>query len=167
MNRLPRYIAFFILVVLLQVLIFNHIQFSNLINPYFYVLFVLILPFDTPKSFLLISSFLLGLSIDLLSNTPGMHAAATTLMAFCRPRVLKWISPRDDYESGTLPTLYYYGLNWFLKYTLILVLIHHFTLFYIEMFRWSDFFFTFLRVIASTVFSSFLIIISQYFFMKR
>jgi len=167
MNRLPTYIVRFLLLILLQVFIFNKIQFSNLINPYFYILFILLLPFDMPRSAMLITAFFLGLCIDLFSNTLGMHAAACTWMAFVRPTVLKWISPREDYESDTLPTIHYYGIRWFVGYTLVMVFLHHFVLFFIEMFRWSDFFPTLARVLLSTVFTSLLIVISQFFFFKK
>lgn len=167
MNRLPTYLLRFFLLILLQVFIFNKIQFSNLINPYFYVLFVLLLPFDMPRTVMLFWAFLLGLGVDLFSNTLGMHAAACTWMAFVRPAVLKWLSPREDYEPGTLPTIYFYGMRWFVGYTIILVFFHHFGLFFIEMFRWSDFFPTLARVILSTAFTSLLIIVSQFFFFKK
>jgi rod shape-determining protein MreD len=160
-------IVIFIVMVLLQVFILNNIQISSLINPYMYVLFVILLPFETPKWVLLISAFLLGLSVDAFSHTMGMHAAASTFMAFLRPSVLKVFSPRDGYESSTLPRIEYYGLAWFAQYVVILVSAHHFVLFYIEMFRLSDFFFTFFRVFLSTIFSSFLIVISQYFMFRR
>ncbi|HOK51105.1 MAG TPA: rod shape-determining protein MreD [Bacteroidales bacterium] len=167
MNRLPIYIFRFIILVLLQIFIFSQIQFSNLINPYFYVLFVLLLPFDMPRSAMLLMAFFLGLTIDLFSNTLGMHAAACTWMAFTRPAVLKWISPREDYEADTLPTVHYYGLRWFVGYTLVMVFLHHFALFFIEMFRWSDFFATLARVFLSTLFTSFLIVVSQFFFFRK
>ena len=164
---LPRNIIRFITLVLVQVLILNNIQFSGLINPYLYVLFILLLPFETPNWLLIFSGFLIGLSVDIFSSTPGMHAAASTLMAFSRPFILKLLSPRDDYESGTLPRIYYYGIEWFLKYSLILILIHHLTLFYIEIFKLSEFFLTFLRVTLSTAFTLLLVIISQFFVYRR
>jgi hypothetical protein len=96
-----------------------------------------------------------------------MHASACTWIAFVRPTVLKWISPREDYESDTLPTIHYYGIRWFVGYALVMVFLHHFVLFFIEMFRWSDFFPTLARVLLSTVFTSLLIVISQFFFFKK
>ena len=44
-----RNIIRFVFLVLLQVLILNNIQFSGYINPYFYIYFILLLPFDTPR----------------------------------------------------------------------------------------------------------------------
>jgi len=162
----PRYLLNFILLVFLQVFILNNIQFSGYINPYIYVMFILVLPFETPKWFLLILAFIMGLTVDLFSSTLGMHSTATVFMAFLRPYVLKIISPRDGYESETLPQLRYYGASWFIKYSTILIVAHHFVLFYVEVFRFSNFFTTFARVILSSIFTILLVLISQYFYRK-
>jgi hypothetical protein len=162
-----RNITRFILLVLVQILIINNIQVSGFIVPYIYILFVLLLPFETPKWVLLVTAFALGLSVDLFTQTPGMHAAATVFMAFVRPFVLETSAPRDGYEAGTFPRLHYYGFQWFLQYTVILVLAHHFVLFYIEVFRFSEFFSTFLRVLLSSFFSVILIMLSQYFIYRK
>ncbi len=165
-NPLKNIFAFFLLI-FLQVYVFNDIQFSGFINPYFYVLFILLLPFETPGWILLVSAFLLGISIDFFSQTLGMHATACTFIAFLRPTVLKAISPRDGYEVNTFPRIHFYGFIWFLKYSLILVFAHHLALFYMEMFRFSDFFYTMARVVFSTLFTGLLIIISQFFIFRR
>ncbi len=157
----------FVLLVFFQVLVLNNIQLGGYINPYLYILFILLLPFETPPWMLLLTGFLLGLTIDLFVHTPGVHTIATLFMAFSRPYVLDLFAPREGYETGTFPRLYYYGLEWFLKYTLILVFAHHLVLFYVEVFRFSDFFSTFLRVILSTFFSTILVVISQYFVFRK
>ena len=163
---LPRYIFNLIVLVLIQVFILNNIQLGGFVNPYLYVLFILILPFEIPNWFLLIVAFILGLTIDLFSNTIGMHSSATVFMAFLRPYVLKVISPRDGYESETLPNLRFYGVAWYIRYASILVFSHHLFLFYIEVFKFSNFFITFVRVILNSIFTLILILISQYFFRK-
>ncbi|MFW6328092.1 MAG: rod shape-determining protein MreD [Bacteroidota bacterium] len=157
----------FVLLVFFQVLVLNNIQLGGYINPYLYILFILLLPFETPPWMLLLTGFLLGLTIDLFVHTPGVHTIATLFMAFSRPYVFDLFAPREGYETGTFPRLYYYGLEWFLKYTLILVFAHHLVLFYVEVFRFSDFFSTFLRVILSTFFSTILVVISQYFVFRK
>jgi rod shape-determining protein MreD len=162
-----RNIIRFVVLVLLQVLILNNIQINGYIVPYFYVLFILLMPFETPGWLLLLVAFALGLSVDLFTNTYGMHAAATVFMAFLRPYILEMSSPRDGYEPGTLPRLHYYGFRWFLQYTVILVLGHHLVLFYLEVFRFAEFFSTLLRVLLSSVFSITLIILSQYFIYRK
>lgn len=162
-----KYIVRFLILVIIQVLVFNNMQVSGFINPYFYILFLLLLPFETPKWSLPLIGFLLGLSVDLFTQTPGIHASACVAMAFARPYILRFISPREGYGPGSYPTLYYYGLEWFLKYSVILICIHHFFLFYVEIFRISDFFTTFLRALLSSVFSIIFIVLSQYFIFKR
>ncbi len=157
----------FVILVILQIVIFNNIQFSGYINPYIYVLFILLLPFETPKWLLILSSFLLGLSIDIFSNTLGMHAAACVFMAFMRPHVLQYISPREGYEASSLPRISYYGFNWFIKYSITLILAHHIFLFYIEVFTFSGYFFTLSRALLSSLFSIILIVFSQYVIYRK
>jgi rod shape-determining protein MreD len=164
---IPRYIGRFVVIVLLQIFIFNNMEFSGFVSPYIYVLFILLLPFATPASVVVLSGFLLGLSIDIFSDTIGIHTAATVLIAYIRPFVLKFFAPHDGYQSGSLPRISFYGLPWFIKYTILLVFTHHFVLFYIEMFRIQDFFYTFFRVILSSIFTVLFITLSQYFVFRK
>ena len=152
---------------LFQVIILNNIQFSRFINPYFYIIFIMLLPFETPKWVQLVSGFLLGISIDAFSQTYGIHASASVFAAFLRPYVLNLIAPRDEYEVGTLPRLHYYGFSWFIKYCTIMVIFHHIFLFYIEVFTFQDFFQTLSRALLSSIFTIVLIVLSQYFIYKK
>jgi rod shape-determining protein MreD len=125
-------------------------------------MFILLLPFEIPAWLLLIISFFTGLIIDLFSGTPGMHTSATLLAGFVRPFVLRIISPRDGYESGADPSMFVYGFRWFLTYTAIIVFIHHTALFYLEVFRLTDFFRTLARVLLSSLFSVTFILLLEY-----
>ena len=165
---LPGNIIRFFVLVLLQVLVLNNVQLTALqINPYVYVLFVLLLPFETPGWLLLVSAFLIGISVDIFSDTIGLHATATVFMAFLRPYILQLISTRDGYEIGTAPRLSFYGFFWFVKYATILIFAHHIAYFYAEAFSFSEFFFTFLKAILSTIFTGLLVVLSQYFIYKK
>ncbi|RLD62362.1 MAG: rod shape-determining protein MreD [Bacteroidetes bacterium] len=157
----------FAILVILQVILFNNIQFSGYINPYFYIIFILLLPFETPKWILMLSSFLLGLSIDIFSNTIGMHASACVFIAFLRPHILQYIAPREGYEASSLPRIHYYGFSWFLKYSTILILAHHIFLFYIEVYTFSGFFYTLSRALLSSIFTIILIVFSQYIVYRK
>lgn len=156
----------FIFLVLFQVLILNHVDFSGYINPYFYVYFILLLPFSTPGWLLLLFSFLLGFTIDLFTHTMGLNAAACVVMAFARPFVISLISGGSDL-TGNTPSIKYQDLKWFTNYSVILVVLHHFTLFFLEIFRLSEFFSTLLRVILSSIFTLLLVYISEYLFYPR
>ena len=162
-NSILRFGLIFILLILLQVLLFNNIQFSGYVNPYVYIMFILLLPIDIPSWLLLLLSFATGLLIDFFSGSPGMHSSATVLAGFVRPYVLRIVAPRDGYESGSDPSMLIYGFRWFFFYTLLIVLVHHTALFYLEVFRFADFFRTMLRVILSSLFSiSFILLIEYY-----
>ena len=152
----------FVLLVALQVLILNNVQVSGFLNPYLYVLFLLLLPFEMPRTWLLALAFLLGITVDVFTNTLGMHLAASLFMAYCRPFVLSIIAPRGGYEVGTAPSIRDMGLPWFLSYAGSLVFLHHLVLFFVEVFRFTEVFLTLGRVLASSVFTLLLVLLAQY-----
>jgi rod shape-determining protein MreD len=162
-NSILRYTIIFIVLMLLQVLFFDNMQFSGYVNPYFYVMLILLLPVEIAPGILLFISFFTGLTVDFFSGTPGMHAGATVAAGFVRPFILRFIAPRDGYESGATPSMEIYGIRWFLIYTVLIVLIHHFVLFYLEVFRFADFFRTLLRVLLSSLFSATFILLAEYY----
>lgn len=166
LNEVIKNIIRFFFLLLLQVLILNNIQLSGYLNPFLYILFILMLPFETPKYLVLLLAFILGVCIDMFSDTGGIHAASTVLMAFLRQPVLNLIAPRDGYTETQKPILQQFGFYWFLSYCGILVFVHHISLFYLEVFRLTEFFSTFARTILSSLFTLLLILISQFFFSK-
>ena len=103
----------------------------------------------------------------MFSNTGGMHAAATVFMAFARPGVLKLISPRDGYESETKIAAWNLGLKWFVTYCFFMVLLHHLAFFYLEVFRFSEFFVTFAKAILNTLITIALIVSGHYLFSRQ
>lgn len=157
----------FILLVPLQVLVLDNINLGGSVNPYLYVLFILMLPVEIPGWALLILSFSIGLSVDMFSGTPGMHAAASTMMAFARPWVMKITGMSKEIDPGTQPSVYDQGFSMFLVYSAILIFIHHFALFYIEVFRFSGLWSVLPRTLFSTLFTLVLVIIVQYLLGKQ
>ncbi|HAZ04067.1 MAG TPA: rod shape-determining protein MreD [Marinilabiliales bacterium] len=166
-KTLQQNIFLFILLVLLQVGVLNNIQLGSYLNPYMYVLFILLLPINTPNWLVLVVSFILGLIIDMFADTIGMHASATVFMGFLRPLILQAITNRDNYDSGTSPRIHYFGFFWFLKYTLVLVFSHHLFLFTVEMFNFHSFHLVLWRTVLSTLFTSLLVILSQYVIYRK
>ena len=162
-NSLLRYGLIFIALILLQLLVMNNIQFSGYVNPYIYVMIILLIPVEISAWLLLIIAFLTGLLIDIFSGSPGMHASATVLAGFVRPFVLRIISPRDGYEPRATPSMLTYGFRWYLLYTVIIIVVHHTALFYLEVFRFADFFRTLTRVLLSSLFSVTFILFAEYY----
>jgi cell shape-determining protein MreD len=163
-TELILFISRFIILMAVQVAVLNNVQFSGYINPFLYISFIMILPVRIPKGLLLIIAFVTGLVIDVFSDTLGMHAAACVLMAYVRPSLLKIMAPRDGYDTESYPSVRELGFTWFLIYALALTFVHHLLLFNIEVFRFSEFFSTLLRVILSSIATMLLIMISQYLF---
>lgn len=165
-ERIIKIVFRFVLLVSIQALVLNNIRLGGFVNPYMYVLFILLMPIETPSWLLMTISFFLGLSIDLFTNTYGMHAAACVFMAFCRPWLLKVMAPRESYEPEKPPSMQYMGFSWFVIYAGILVLMHHLVLFYLEVFRMSEFFSTLMRVLLSTILTMVLILLTEFLFFK-
>jgi len=120
------------------------------------------LPFTIPGYLLLGLSFLIGISVDIFGNTPGVHASATVFLGFLRPGIANLISSREIIEKGNTPNMKQLGFVSFMKYTVIAVFIHHLFLFYAEAFSFGGFFQTLVRCVLSSAFSIVVIIASQF-----
>ena len=166
-NIILKNIIRFIVLVLIQVFVLNNIRLNGYVNPYLYVLFILLLPFETPGWLLLTSAFLLGLTIDLFAHTPGMHVAAAVFMAFCRPGIIRLISGSKGIEQGLKPGIKDMGFRWFFFYSLILIFLHHLVFFYLEVFRFNEFLQTLYRVVISTLASLVLVFLVEYLFIRQ
>jgi len=164
MNKTALHILRFLALVLLQVLIINHIRLGGYVHPYIYLLFVMLLPIYMPGWQLLMLGFSLGLSVDLFTGTPGLHAGATTLLAFCRPAIIKLISGTQKFESIYEPNLNQLDGLWFLRYTIACVFVHHFALFFLESFSFHLFGQIMLRIVLSVPVSVFLIMMMLFIF---
>ncbi len=152
------------MLLLVQVLVIQNVNISGFVILLPYVMWILMLPFETNRLVVLFSSFVMGVCVDFFYDSSGLHASACTLMGFTRYYVLKYFSPRDGYEAGVSATADDMGLGWFLRYAGILIVVHHFVLFYLEIFRFSEFFNTLFRVILSSAGTFVFIYIIQFLF---
>jgi rod shape-determining protein MreD len=157
----------FIVLVFLQVFLLKNITLYNLSTPYLYILFVLLLPFEIPNVLLFALSFVLGLTIDAFYDTPGLHAAACVALALVRVLFISITVQKDGFDNEPEPTLSIMGFRWFFTYILILTLFHHFFLLNLEVFSFSEIQYTLSRVVLSSIFTVFLILISGLLFFKR
>jgi len=161
-----KYIISFIGLALAQILVFNHIQFSGYINPSFYLLFILILPLNTPAWLRLSLAFLLGFIIDMFSQSPGLHTSSTVLIAFIQPYILLAFKTTDIDESKSC-SLSRLGYQWFISYTLAMILIHHSLYFLLEVFSFDQFLDTFYRIILSSFATFMAIMLAQLVIYKK
>jgi len=151
----------FFFFILLQVTIIRHLDLGIYFNPFLFVGAILMLPFRINKVLLLFVAFVTGLIIDMFYNTMGMNAAACTFMAFSRPWALELYSPAGEYNSDAAATIGSMGVRWMIGYAGTLIFLHHFALFYLEIFSFHGFFTTLFKVILSAITTLVLLLITQ------
>lgn len=155
----------FVLLVLLQALLFNNINFLGNINPYLYIVFIALFPVKNNRVIIIFLSFLLGLSIDLFSDTGGIHAAACVFIAYIRPVILKFsFGMIYEHQSIKFNTVEF-GEK--LTYVTILTIIHHFVLFYLEIFSVSKIILVLQKTLFTSIFTILLIILMTIIFSKK
>lgn len=167
MIELGKNILRFSFFILLQVTIIRHLDLGIYFNAFLFIGAILMLPLHLNKTLVLIIAFATGLVIDMFYNTMGMNAAACTMMAYCRPWALRIYAPVGDYNAGTTATIGSMGMRWMLSYAATLIFIHHFILFYLEVFSLHSFFTTLLKVILSGVLTLILFLITQSLFFRQ
>jgi rod shape-determining protein MreD len=157
----------FLLLILLQVLVLDNVPFQGYIIPYVYVLFILLLPFQINKSMLLMLAFVTGLVIDVFGNTLGLHTAALVFVAFLRPGVLRFYFPRLEADPNDEPGIAKLGFSGFLRYSFTLIVLHQFTLTFLELFSFRHFFNSLYEIALNAVVTTLVILVIELLFAKR
>ena len=161
MNTTFSNIVRFVVFIFLQVIIFNNINLFGYVNPYPYVLFILLFPINSNKNILLISSFVIGITIDMFSNSGGVHAMASVVLAFLRPNLLRFAFG-VSYEYQTVKIADKISSER-ITFILLSVFIHHLILFAFEYFRITLFFTIISRTLISTLFTFIFCLLIIYF----
>ncbi len=156
----------FVALVFLQVFLLKNLTLYNLSTPYPYIIFILLLPFEVPNVLLFLLSFVIGLTIDAFYDTPGLHASTCVLLALVRIIFISVTVQKDGFDNEPEPTMSVMGFRWFFTYAVVLTLFHHFVLFNLEVFRFSEIQYTLLRFLLSSVFTVFLMLISGFLFFR-
>lgn len=155
----------FVFLIFLQVLILNNINFLGYINPYLYILFIILYPFTGNQGLLLLLAFLLGWSIDIFEDSGGINAAASLVIAYIRPYLLRFsFGLSYDYQSVKLSNSSFGAM---FSYVSLMVLVHHLVLFSLEIFSFAHLLLLFKEILFSAVFSIVLILLSLSLFMKQ
>lgn len=145
-----RRIEWFIALALLQVLVLNNVHIAGYATPFLYIYLIVKMSSGVSRNELVLWGFLLGLVIDVFSNTPGMNAAATTFIAFIRPYLLRLFSPRDISDE-IVPAIKTIGVSPFIKYVVTCVLFHHASLLLIDSFSFFEFSTLLIKIGSSTL----------------
>lgn len=157
----------FIVLVLLQVLVFNRISILGFATPYIYIYMIIKLPVKTNRNLTLLIGFLLGFMIDIFCNTPGINAAATTFAAFIRRPLQTSFTSVDDYAALQMPNMINYGTVPYIRYVILMILIHHVTLVMLESFSYFNLALVLKRIILSSILTSIIILGLEGFSSKK
>lgn len=149
-----------VVVLILQIIIFNNIHILGYVTPLF--IGYTILPFNrgSDRIELLLWGFVTGLIFDIFSNTAGMGAASCTLLAMMQPSILNLFTPRDASEDFT-PSFAIMGFWGYIAYALIGMLIVNVTFFALEAFTISNWQLTLIAIGIGTLASTLLCIIAE------
>ncbi|MFD2601876.1 MULTISPECIES: rod shape-determining protein MreD [Flavobacterium] len=150
----------FILLLALQVIIFSRLNLFGFLNPYPYILFILLYPVNGNKAGLLLSSFLLGLMVDMFTDSGGVHATACVTLAYLRPTFFKF-SFGLSYEYQTVKINERLSPERF-SFILISIVTHHLILYLLEVFKFSGILLVLTRTLFTTIFTLILSIIIIY-----
>lgn len=155
----------FIFLILLQVLLLNNINFLGYVNPYLYVLFIILYPFNGNQTLFLFLSFLLGLGIDIFEDSGGINAAACLVAAYIRPVILRFsFGVSYDYQTIKFSNT---PIGSRISYVVILVLVHHFILFLLEFFNFAHLLLLLKKTFYSGLFTIVLVFLSLSLFNKK
>lgn len=155
----------FIFLILLQVMVLNNINLFGNLNPQLYILFILLYPFNSNQSVLLVLSFLLGLGVDFFENSGGINAAASLVIAAIRPWVLRFsFGVSYDYQTVKFSST---PVGARLSYVGVLILVHHFCLFLLEFFSFAHLLLILEKTIFTGLFTLVLVFLSLALFNRK
>ena len=149
------------MLLLLQVTLFNHIHLLGYATPLCYVYFLLILPADTPRWLYITLGFVLGLLVDLFTNTPGMGAASLCALGLITPLLLSAFAPKDKDDEILLPSVATMEWGGFMRYALVATLLYCSMFFSIEAFTFVEWRILLLRISSSTLLTFAIILIFE------
>lgn len=162
-----KFLLMAVILILLQVTVFNNICLFGVAVPMVFIYLILRLPLTMGTSWVLTVAFLMGLGVDIFSDTQGMNALACTILGVLRRPVLGLYFPREDELINPEPTMLSLGAPVYIKYALSMSLIYCTMIFLIESFTFFNILRLLLRIVCSTVLTTLLIIAVDSLTVKR
>lgn len=161
MLRIYEFIILFVVVVLLQVLLFENLQISSYINIYMYIVALLLLPTRTSGAVTLIYGALLGFSVDFMIGMPGINSISTIFIAFIRPLLLKLFVSHDLINDDIVPTASRVGVSSFILYSSSAIILNNMIIFYLDSVGIYSIDGVFLKFGVSTLITIFVVFLCQ------
>lgn len=147
-----RHILSLVIVLLLQMLVFNNLHFLGICHPYIYILFLIALPIRIPQWIELLIGFGVGLIVDMFCGSPGVHTAACSFLAYLRPIFIRRTIQDAERISMTIDGLSI-GFNEYVKLVVLYTILHHTLVFLIEAWSLAHFWLLLAKIIVSSLFT--------------
>lgn len=165
MNKTLNNSLLFILLLLIQVVVLNNINFLGFINPYLYIAFVFLYPLNENRFLFLFLSFLLGLSVDFFSDSGGIHAFSILFIAYLRLFFVKIYFRKlpADYPFFNLRAEPFGKV---FNYVVTLTVIHHIIYFSFANFSFQNISTVLLNTLYASIFTLILFFSGTYIFTK-
>lgn len=164
MNNIISNILRFVVVIFLQIFVCNYINLFGFVTPALYLLALLLLPLELPKSVQYVIGFFTGLIIDMFTHTLGVNAAAGVIVMFVRPYVVRLLNGRSAVEGVDRPEPGIKDFKWIFTYVLLLSFLHQFMSVMLETSSFRNFGHTLLSILCNTAFTAFVILCVEYIF---
>lgn len=152
----------------LQVIVFMSIKISfgsfDYIHIIVYPIVIILFPINTPRSLLILLSFMIGMSVDMFYDSIGVHASACVFIAYIRNYVLKYLEPHGGYSIEISPSSHNLGFQWFLPYACFMLFVFMLFYFSVDAFSFVFIFEILMNTIASFIFSIVFILLHQFIF---
>lgn len=161
MQRLLEFFVLLLVLLVLQGFVFARIDIYGLVNPYVYIMVLLLLPMSVRGWQTLFIGFALGAIMDFMTGNCGLHTICTTWLAFVRPMVLHFTAGRDEVELGGLPVSRRIGTGRFMSYVMVMSLLFAIPFFALEAMTMVGWGFLLLRILFSSVFTAVVIYFIQ------
>ena len=150
-SRSYPFIAYFFLLPVLQVMVFDQFDLGTQLVPHVTLLFLIFYPTDSYQTFYLFTAFLFGLFLDILHSTMGLQAAACVTAAFLRPTIITSVFGKNHgYVNIRLQQTPLIALS---AYTLNIVLIHHLVYYVFGVSSWSQWFWVIRQFIFGSLYT--------------
>lgn len=167
MNNIVKHSIRFFVLAIIQTMILNQVEIGLGVQIMVYPLYLILLPFELSTISLMIIAFLMGILIDSISNTYGLHASSLVLLAFLRPQLLSIFAPRDGYDPLKEGNVYEMGRRWFFSVFVMMLVIHHVWFFLMEVFRIDQLLYVLQKTILSVPLSYLLSLLLQALFIAK
>ena len=150
MHRAFPYILLFAVAAMMQLFLFDNLTLSVYFNPLVYIVFLVLLPMETPPVGVLLAALAIGATMDWTMGAAGLNTAATLPVAMVRLRVLQGIGGKENVRLGGVPSPMRLGSGNFLRYLIVLVAAQHLLFFLLESLSWQQMGHTLLRFAVSS-----------------